>query len=90
MYHLLEKANGRSYPLTGAVMEAGRAKDCQISLARDRRVFRRHARFELGDTSFEFLPLSSPEFTGEATQVDGAEPAGSGGKLARRFGWLRR
>ena len=71
-------------------MEPGRAKDCRISPARARRVSRRHARIELGDTSFEFLPLSSPEFFGEATRVDGVEPAGSGGKLARRFGWLRR
>jgi len=47
-------------------------------------------RIQLGDTLFEFLPLSSHEFTGEATQVVQAEPAGSGAKLARLFEWLRR
>jgi len=126
MYHLLEKARGQSHPLNGVVVEVGRAVDCHISLAHDRKVSRQHARLErdreewfildlgsangtfvndhkvrqaklqvgdriqLGDTLFEFLPLSSYEFTGEATQVEQADPAGSGGKLARLFEWLRR
>ena len=126
MYHLLEKARGQSHPLNGVVVEVGRAVDCQISLAHDRRVSRQHARLErdreewfildldsangtfvndqkvrqtklqvgdrirLGDTQFEFLPLSSHDFTGEATLVSIRQPAGSGGKLARLFEWLRR
>jgi len=126
MYHLLEKARGQSHPLNGVVVEVGRAVDCQISLAHDRRVSRQHARLErdreewfildldsangtfvndqkvrqtklqvgdqirLGDTLFEFLPLSSHDFTGEATLVSIRQPAGSGGKLARLFEWLRR
>jgi len=129
MYHLLEKTRGQSHPLTGVVVEVGRAVDCQISLAHDRRVSRQHARLErdreewfildlgsangtfvndqkvrqtklevgdrirLGDTLFEFLPLSSHDFTGEATllgSVEKSAAAGSGGKLARLFEWLRR
>ena len=46
-------------------------------------------RIQLGDTLFEFLPLSSHDCTGEATQINPAEPAGSEGKLARFFEWLR-
>lgn len=128
MYHLLEKNRNQSHPLTGVVMEIGRAVECAICLAHDPKVSRQHARLErdreewhlldlsssngtyvndrkiqqvklkvgdrirLGDTVFEFLPLASHDFEGEATRVNGISPSSHStpGKFSRLRAWFRR
>ena len=50
-------------------------------------------RVRIGDTLFEFLPLSSHDCEGEATRVEVELPlisSAGAGKLSRLFEWLRR